>query len=62
MSGGVAVCPGDFHFAISRKLEGAALQFAFKELEGTRQWGKLKLQNRKGFGVFWLRGRVLEGF
>ncbi|EGB03406.1 hypothetical protein AURANDRAFT_68026 [Aureococcus anophagefferens] len=30
MSGGVAVCPGDFHFAISRKLEGAALQFALR--------------------------------
>ena len=37
-----------------------------RELEGqftrARQWGKLKSQNRKGFGVFRLRGRVLEGF
>ena len=37
-----------------------------KKLEGqftkARQWGKSKLQNCKGFGVFRVRGRVLEGF
>ena len=27
-----------------------------------RQCGKLKSENRKGFGVFRVRGRVLEGF
>ena len=37
-----------------------------KKLEGqftkARQWGESKSQNRKGFGVFRVRGRVLEGF
>ena len=32
-----------------------------RQFTKARQWGKSKLQNRKGFGVFRVRGRVLEG-
>ena len=45
---------------------GRRCSLPLKKLEGqftkARQWGKSKLQNRKGFGVFRVRGRVLEGF
>ena len=45
---------------------GRRCNFSLRGLEGqftrARKWGDLKLQNRKGFGVFRVRGRVLEGF
>ena len=45
---------------------GRRCNLPLRGLEGqftrARKWGDLKLQNRKGFGVFRVRGRVLEGF
>ena len=52
--------------SIARSLPLKQHLATFRELKGqftrARQWGKLKSQNPEGFGVFRVRGRVLEGF